>query len=169
MAEDRYANIATISVTFSAANTATFQELPTQLGIQSDRKTAVAMLIDQIDYFTTNAALLEMTTAGDSIHWMLSISNGIANFLDFADRRVLHTTFLHRADFGTAAGGQLVQIPITKQFFPPLVVAERSLYLGGTSVGLASAAVIHCRIYYRTVTLTDSQFLEISEVFRLVS
>lgn len=168
MAEDRYANIATITVVSSSANAITFAELRTNVGIDSSRNKAIAMIIDEIDYHPTVSSLLEMTTSGDRIDYGITISNAVDSLNDASDRRILHNGFLQRFDFGTAGSGQLTEVPLVYQFFPPIPTAERSLYLGIDTNGLTSAATLRVRIYYRTVELTNSEFLELAEVFRLV-
>lgn len=168
MATDKFANIATIEVTASAANTLTFQALQTGLGIRANRKSADAMIVDQIDYFPAGNSIAEMTTTSDQIAFALTISNAVGNLEDITDRRTLHSGSVRRLDFGTAAGGQLVRLPFRHQFFPPLITAEATIYLGTLSSGLASANVLRCRIYYRVVELSQGEFLELAEVFRLV-
>ena len=168
MAEDRWANIATVEVTQSAANAVTFAELRTNIGIQSDRKTAIAMLIDQIDYFPVGGAISLMTTSTDSLDMALTISDSVTDLFDVSDRRILHSTRLFRFDAGTAANANFLRFPLSQQFFPALITAERSLFLGLGSTGLAAGTTLRCRIYHRFVELSDSQFLEIAEVFRLV-
>ena len=165
---DKYANIATIGVTQSAANTLTYAELRTQVGIDSDRKSASALIIDEIDYMIANAAVEEMTAANDRIDFGLTISNAVANMATITDRRILHAGYILRHDQGTAASAWMTRMPIVAQFFPPIPTAERSLFLGMGSNGLATAGVLTCRIYYRIVQLTQGEFLELAEVFRLV-
>lgn len=167
MARDRFANLASIEVTLSAANALTFQELRTNVGIDADRNKATAMIIDEIDYQFLAADIAQMTTTGDSLNAGITISNS-ASLLDVTDTRVLNTVSLMRLDLGTAAGGVLFESPIVRQFFPPLIVGERSIFLGAISVGLAAAAVVRCRIYYRVEALTQGEFIELAEVFRLV-
>ena len=168
MAIDRFANIATILVTASGANTLTFQELRTQVGIESDRKSAQAMIVDEIDYMPNPGALNEMTVAADRIDFALTISNAVTDLNDITDRRILHSGYFLRTDFGTAAAAALQKMPFVFQFFPPLITAERSLFLAVNSVGLASAAQMRARIYHRIVRVSQSEFLELAEVFRLV-
>ncbi len=168
MAEDRFANIATLQITQTGANVISFSELRTNVGIASNRQSGIAMIIDEIDYMLGFAALQEMTTANDRIEFGLSISNAVDDLADITDRRVLHAGSLLRTDQGTAASAKFHKQPFSYQFFPPIITAERSLYLGMDSTGLASAGVLRCRIYYRTVELTQGQFLELAEVFRLV-
>jgi len=168
MAEDRFANIATFQVTESGANTLTFVELLTNAGIDADRNKATALLIDQIDYLPNGATAALMTSAGDTYQYGLTISNGVTNLIDPTDRRILHSGYVQRNDFGTAASAALMLYPHSYQFFPPLITAERRIYLGTTGTGLASATTMNARMYYRTETLTQAEFIELSEVFSLV-
>ena len=164
MAEDRYANIMSGTVNMSAANIITFLAINTGVGLQSKQ----GMLIDQIDYFPTITALGEMTTAGDTIQFGLTVSNGVTSLFDFTDRRVIHSAILGRVDFGTAASAQLQALPVTRQFFPALIVAEPTLYFAALTAGLASAATIRFRVYFRFIELTDRNILEIAQSFILV-
>ncbi|KKL26181.1 hypothetical protein LCGC14_2397880, partial [marine sediment metagenome] len=75
--------------------------------------------------------------------------------------------FLH--DIGKPASSALVRANQVYQFFPPLIMAERQISLGVISSSIASAARVRARIYYRTVHIDSSEFVEIAEVFRLVS
>lgn len=168
MASDKFANIATVEVTMSGANVLSFAELRTQVGINPDRKSAAALIIDEIDYLPGTASIGEMTTAADEILMAITISNAVTDIKDITDRRILHAGDLLRKDNGTAASAELVKLPLVHQFFPPLITAERSLYLGMDSVGLASAGILRCRIYHRVVQITQGEFLELAEVFRLV-
>ena len=127
------------------------------------------MIIDEIDYYFNTATWALMTAAGDYLRFGVTISNGVQDLSAVADRRILHTGEINRTDFGAAASGGLIRQPFVAQFFPPLIVAERQLYLGYVSQGLGTAVTCYVRIYYRTVRLTESELLEITEVFRLVS
>ena len=168
MAIDKYANIATIQVTMSALNVLTFQELTTQLGVLPRRTGAMAMLLDQVDYLPGAAAIGEMATAADTIQMALTISNAVPDLTDILDRRILSFASLLRTDLGVAASGVIIKLPITEQFFPPLITAEKSLFLGMSSGGLANPGVLRCRIYYRLVEISKDEMIELLEVFRLV-
>lgn len=167
MASDKYANIATIDVTMSALNVLTFAELRTQVGIEPDRQSANAMIIDQIDYFPTRAMIQEMTAGSDAIAAAITVSNAVSDIEDFSDRRILHSFVLHVQQL-SSVGAWFFTHPFSYQFFPPLITADRSLFLGAFSVGLASAGRIRARIYHRIVRVTQGEFIELAEVFRLV-
>ena len=166
---DRFANIMTFTVTESAAGTVTFAEVITNVGIDSARRSGVAILIDEIDYYIDIGTLSLMTTDGDDVIAAITISNNVPTLHAMNDRRILDGITITRQDYGVAAGGGLVVQPFVKQFFPPLIMAERSIYLGATGVGLATPATVSARIFYRTHQITAEEFVEIAEVFRLVS
>lgn len=168
MAADRFANLASIEVTMSAADTITFQELLTGVGISGDRESAVGMKIDEIDFYPGRASFALMTTAADHIFMGLTVSNNVTDLDDITDRRILATASLTRVDLGVAASGGLIKLPIIAQFFPPIITAERRIYLGCSSVGLASAITLRCRIYYRREKLTKAELLELAETHLLV-
>jgi len=168
MASDKYANIATVKVTESSADALTFAELRTQVGIEADRQAAQAMIIDEIDYMLSTATLAALDADGDRLAYAITISNAVTDLEDFADRRILHSGRVERRDAGVATSHVIHRQPIVFQFFPPLITAERSLYLGvkGTATGVAN--VLNARIYHRIVRITQGEFLELAEVFRLV-
>jgi len=164
MAEDRFANIFTVDLTMSGANALTFQEM--QFGITlRDR---IAIVIDELYYFPTAASLDEMTTLGDSLFWTISISDQPTDIRDLSDRRLLYTKQIKRNDFGTAAGAQLITLPLKESFSPPLIVLPNRIFLGMDTVGLASAARAFIRMHYRTVSITqDQQLIEVLEAFQM--
>lgn len=168
MATDKYANIATIQVVSQSANVLTFAELRTQVGIQPDRKTANALIIDEIDYLITATALAEFTANGDQARFAVTVSNSVTDLEDITDRRILHSGSFVRQDFGTAAAATVHKLPWVFQFFPPLITADRSLFLAVHSAGLASALTLRARIYHRVVEIKQTEFIELAEVFRLV-
>lgn len=169
MAVDKYANILTAELTMSAANVLSFTEISTGLGIEADRKSARAMIIDEIEYFPSVVdGLAHMTANTDQMMMGLTLSNAVTDIEDMSDRRILHMASLARHDAGTAATANYINLPWVYQFFPPLITAERKLYLAMDSVGSSAAMQGKARIYYRSVEITQADFIELAEVFRLV-
>ena len=168
MASDKYANIATLTATETSADTLSFAELRTQVGIDSDRKSANAIIIDEIDYMISTETLAALDADGDRISFGITVSNAVVNIEDFSDRRILHSGRIERRDFGTAAAGWIFQQPIVFQFFPPLISADRSLFLAVKGAATGIANILRARIYHRVVRISQSEFIELAEVFRLV-
>ncbi len=166
---DRFANVASIRVTESAASTLTFALLNTNMGFIGRRDQALAMVIDEVQFHITPAAIGELNAEGDSIGIALTVSDLVTDLLDLTDRRIIAQKQWVRADYGTAASGETLVTPLEKQFFPPFITAERSLYLGIAGISMASAIVAQCRILFRVETLQAAELVELSEVFRLTS
>jgi len=164
---DRFANVASIQTLQTGANVITFAPLATNMGFLGRRDQALAMAIDEIQYSPLSGNFPLMTAANDNIIMGITISDQVTDLEDLTDRRVIDFALLQRMDFGTAASGQIIESPLRKQFFPPMITAERTLYLGVDSSGLASAITCRARILYRVETLTGAELVELSEVFRL--
>ena len=164
---DRFANVASIQVVQSAANTLTVASLATNMGFLGRRDQALAMAIDEIQYSPGTVTIAEMTAGADNVEMALTNNDQVTDLQDLTDRRLLDFMSLQRQDFGTAAGGAFMELPKRKQFFPPLITAERTLYLIVNSAGLASANTMRIRILFRVETLTGAELVELAEVFRL--
>jgi len=164
---DRFANVASIEVTMSAANTLTFASLATNMGFLGRRDQALAMIIDEIQYAQGLAAGAEMTANNDSISMALTDSTDPTNLEDLTDRRILDFHSLQTLLAGAVVSQAFLFQPQRKQFFPPLITAARTLHLAMTSVGLANPQTGRIKILYRVETLTGAELVELSEVFRL--
>ena len=160
--EDRFANVAAGEVVMSAANALTFTELLTGVSLGQ----GVGMLIDQIDYYPTEATAAEMATSADALVMGVTTSNDLTDLDDYKDRRIVHVI---RSEIQmTTSGAVYMKWPEVAQFFPPLILAAPRLYLAVDTSAYAAAATVRFRIYFRYVSLTPQQYLELAEAFLLV-
>jgi len=166
---DRFANIASIEVVESAANTLTFASLATNMGFIGRRDQALAMVIDELQWAPNPGAMNDLIAITDLIQLALTVSNSVTDLTDLTDRRILANKLIGMHIVGTATAISQWQLPIDKQFFPPLITAERTLYLGVQGVSLAGAVTAQLRILFRVETLTSGELVELAEVFRLTS
>ena len=162
---DKYANMANASVEVTAGALA-FTELLT--GISLGQGTGI--IIDQIDYYINPNMLADFDTDVDTLRIAWTASNSITS-IDTDQKSVIHTIAAMRIDFGTSVTDEsrtaLVFMPITKQFFPPIIVAAPRLYLAATGdAGLTGS--VKSRVYFRYVKLSSQEYLEIAESFVLV-
>lgn len=166
---DKFANVASIEVTLTSANILTYAPLATNMGFLGRRDQALAMAIDEIQYSPGRIGVGLMTTTADAIIMALTDTNTNAalDLQDMTQRTILDFASLVRLDLGTAAGGQIIELPMRKQFFPPLITAQRTLYLAVLSVGLANPITSTLKILFRVETLTGAELVELSESFRL--
>ena len=163
--QDKYANLASLALTMSAADTETFGELLTGISLGQGR----GMLIDQIDYYFDQGTIALMVGVGDEmlVGWT---SSAQASALGFARRTTIHAMNLNQGPvIGTpASAGGLVRQPFIHQFNPPIVVAAPRLFLAAASASLGTAGIVSSRIYFRYITLTALEYLELAETFVLV-
>ena len=164
MAEDRFANVFTAEVVQSATNVLTFGEMVFGITLR-DR---VAVVIDELYFYLSAAGLALMTAVSDSISMGITVSDQVSDITDLADRRILYTQILIRADFGTAAAAQFIRMPLKESFSPPVLALPNRFYFGVDSAGLASVLTARLRMHFRTEKITqDQQLIEVLETFQL--
>lgn len=161
--EDRFANVAAVRVTETAANTLTFAEMLTGISLGQ----GVGMIIDQIDYSPAPSVLGDLVAAGDVIHMGITTSDDINDLSARSDRRILHQMALLALQVGTVVSLSVEKTPYVHQFFPPMIIAAPRVYLAVVGTSLAAPAVVDIRIYFRYITLTPQQYLELAESFIL--
>lgn len=162
---DKYTNLIVHSVTCSAANTLTFSEINVGLNLFDK----IGLLVERLEFEPSNAAMGEMTTAGDGITLALSSSNALANLLP-NQAEIISSIEVIRLDLGVAASGWLTEKSFMRNFSGlsggGLLIPPKPLYFGINTGGLASAATAYLRIYFTIVQLTDSEYLELLETRR---
>ena len=154
--EDRFANILMAKVTASSANAITFKEILTGISLGM----GIGMLIDQIDYFVPKATVADLVTTSDALRIAFAVSDGLTAF-EADDRQVIHMTEI--ALTLTTSGVVAIKSPLSYQFFPPIIRAAPRLFLGVDSDGLAAAAVVYARMYFRYIDLSSQEYLELAE------
>lgn len=166
--ESRFAKIARVSVLQSAANTMTFSEFQTGVGLQTGaaRGKGLAMLVDQIDYYVANL-LAAAAGAADIVRYGITTSNQVTSLADFDDQRLLHMG--ERSWRFLTSGSNSELQPHTFQFFPALIWAEPTLFAASDGSSLAAAADVNIRIYYRLVELDQQLIFEVAQQFRIIS
>jgi len=166
---DRFANFASIEVVQTSANSLTFASLATNMGFLGRRDQALAMVIDEIQYSPGRTGAALMTAANDHITLALTTSDQITDLEDLTDNRLLDFHEIFMQVIGTPTAIAFIEFPFRKQFFPPIITAERTLFVAIRTAGLASAVTSRIRILFRVETLTGAELVELSEVFRLTS
>jgi len=166
---DRFANIASLRVVQSAANTLTFASLATNMGFIGRRDQALAMVIDEIQWHIDDVTMDGLVAAADRVMLALCVSNSLTDITDYTDRRILALYEIGCTLAGTAGNAFIHEQPAVKQFFPPLITAERTLFLAVDGNSIPATVTAQCRILFRVETLTAGELVELAEVFRLTS
>lgn len=164
---DKFANIAAVSVTESAAGTATFTKFAFPFSIMDK----MALLISRIEYSFGN--IVQLNTSGDYIIAGLTVSNTLTDLSTQSDSQIIDSSKLLRQDIGTAASGQLYSLPVIKDFanLPGggLLVAPNPLYAGIISSGAGGVTVAWLRMYYTYLELDTDEYWQLVESRRVIS
>jgi len=159
---DKYSNILTQAITMSAANTLTFQEV--SIGLSLFDKAGI--LLSRIEYEPVGSAISEMTADADSITLAVTASNTIAA-LTITQQAVIHRMTLRRSDFGTAASGSYLTLPIVSDFASlpggGLLITPKPWYVAMDTSGLNSAASGTVRFFFTVMKMTSEQYFELLE------
>lgn len=166
-ATDKFANLAVIGVTESAANTLTFKKLET--GISLFEK--MAWIIHRIEYYVE---VLAAAFNGDADFLDLGISTtDQLTAVSFSNNAVVDKLEVQRSDFGAAAVAILQQKPLYKDFtnLPGggLILPPNPLYGFICGGGLASARSATIRLFYTNYPLSADEYWELVESRRLIS
>ena len=162
---DVYTNLASATVTESAAGVLTFVELATGISLGQ----GTGMLIDQVDYDWSPGAIGNIVAVNDRVAAAWFTSNAPTG-ITLTDRRLIHMSqlFVEPVIGAAASGGRPFQTPVVHQFFPAIIIAAPRLYLAVLSNSLAAPAQVSSRLYFRYIDLTDKEYLELAETFILV-
>lgn len=159
---DIYANIVNRSITMSAANTITFEEIDVGLNIFDK----VGLLLHRFDVEINNATKIELNASADELDIALTQSNQVSE-LTYDERAVIDKMKLSAHTVGTAATYRLEPQPYTIDWTDlpggGLLIAPRPLYLAADSIGFGAAAYATTRIYFTIVQLKPEEYFEILE------
>lgn len=159
---DKYSNMMVKSISMSAANTLSFDEV--DIGLSLFDK--VGLQVQRIEYTINKGTLAEMTAANDTIEMALTTNDGISA-ITTDDRSVIHMYRLRRLDAGTAGNAVFFEQPVVFDFSSlsggGLLITPRPLYVAMDTSGLASAGTAYLRIFFTVVKLQDSEYFELLE------
>lgn len=169
-ATDKFANMATISVVESAANTLTFKKLET--GISLSEK--VAWVIHRIHYTVASLEAAVFNGDTDTLFFGIGVNNTWSGTPAIDEPTIIDYNAVSRLDFGAAASGGLVKARpwIERDFMGlpggGLIVPPVPLFLYAKGNGLVSAETVTCRIWYTLLQLSTEDYWELVEARRVI-
>lgn len=163
-AVDQFANIASIGVTESAANTLTFKKLETGISLMDK----AAWVISRIEYYLSNLTLTQFADDGDMLDIGLVTRNNLTNIVNPADPAVVDYLTVVYMETGALSGFAFNFIPqVVKDFASlpggGLVVPPNPLYLAAKGTGCAAANSITARIYYTILELVPDDMWQLMQ------
>lgn len=165
--EDRYANLAAMTVTQTVLNTDVYGSFNFPFSIMDK----IGLIISRIEYQPT--ALNQLDADQDSILCAITVANNVADPHDVTDPRLVdYVSFIKRMD-AAPTSSFLEQIPVVKDFSTlpggGLLVAPNPMYLLVHTGG--AAAVMGCRVrfWYTWFTMAPDEYWELVESRRVVA
>lgn len=163
---DLFSNKAYGSVTESAANTLTFNEITTNVNVFDK----VAWIISRMEWYLTPATVNLIIGAGDSLQMALTASQNITTLgLDNAAVIDMHQLSFYSL---SAVGFKIWDMPIIRDFSTlpggGMIVAPRPLYVGLVGVSLATVASAEVRISFQQKVLSPDEYIELVDFYRIV-
>lgn len=159
---DAFSNMIVRSITLSAANVLTFEDLNIGFTIL-DR---AALKIERLEYDVPSATFNLLTAGLDSLEFGLTTSNNLSD-LDPAQQEVIDAERILRQDIGTPGNTVYQMFPLVKDLTNlsggGLLVAPKPLYFAGNSESIASAATFKLRMFFTIVQLQQTEYIELLE------
>jgi len=146
------------SVTLSAANTLTFDQVSFAVGLFQ----GVAMLMHRILWKPASAFLRELTANTDQCIFALTTTNRLTTLEDSTDPSVI----AYYKIVGMGAGVEPIHLPLITDFSTlpggGKLVAANPIFLAAVSSGYAAAlGPVLAQIDFTFVNLSDAQYLEV--------
>ena len=163
-AKDVFPNLAAARTLLSAANTLTFTQVLTGVNLGA----GVGMLIDKVQFYPDNASIGLMADDSDELMFAITTSNLLTDLTTMTDRRILLMKRILGNLVGVAANFEHYELPFEMSFTPPLIFASPQLFIAGDSTGLAAPMTFDTRLYFRYITLTAQEYIELAEQFILL-
>lgn len=165
---DKFANVAYMRVTESAAGTLTWAALNMANNLMGEK---FAIVIHRAETFFSTMANLNSTN--DFVRMAITVSQTITDITDFSQPELLWYDRTMRIDYGTAATGILDKVPNIRDFTAlpggGLLVPADRLYIAVESSGAAAAMSAYARIFYTVMPLDVSDYWELIEARRIMT
>ena len=164
---DKYANVAAIDLTESAANTLTTAKFAFPFSIMDK----MGILISRVEYELANLSSVLAASADQIIAGL--VAGTAPDMTNPADPLVIDTYKTTRLDFGAAASGVVVQQPFIKDFSTlpggGILVAPNPLYVAILGVSAGAAGRVKVRLFYTYFEMSTDEYWQLVESRRIIS
>jgi hypothetical protein len=166
---DKFAQLAYLTATETAANTLTFAKLEVATGALLGKQ-KYGMVLHRIQFNLSIGTRKLILDEDDALRVAITTSSGISG-IDLDNVDVVDNIVWGRSRYGTAASGWENIMPVVHDFANMggiLVPADR-LYLAVVGTSLASAASASCRIWYTMRELSVDEYWDLVEARRIIT
>lgn len=165
---DKYANMAAMGLTESAANTQTSAKFAFPFSIMDK----MGLIIQRIEYDFVNI-LAALNSSGDRMTLAVTSASAVTDIMLQSDPMIIDSVKMSRYDFGTAASGFLLRQPYVKDFSSlpggGILVAPNPLYFMIQGSGAGAACQASIRLYYTYMEMATDEYWQLVESRRVIS
>lgn len=159
---DKFVNVLSQTITQSAVNTITFQEINVGLNIFDK----VGMIIHQVRVAVATASMNEMLVNGDVFRFSIVTSNLLTS-ITLEQPAVVDSFNLNVIPHGTPASAEIQKNPFIIDYTSlpggGLLVTPRPLYLALDTSGFSAVASASVRFFFTVVDLKPEEYFELLE------
>lgn len=164
---DNFTSQAVFYVVETAANTLTFEKLETGLSVYDK----IGWVIQRAEWELGVASLAYFNGTGDHITFALTITNSLTGLSD-ENPAIIAIDRIVRTDLGTAASGLLRPTKIVRDFSTlsggGILTLPNPIYCGLQGNGLTNAASVVCRLYFKAIELSDTDYFNLVQARQLL-
>lgn len=157
---DQYANRAFISITMSAANTLTFEQIRFGVGLFQ----GIALVLHRIEWHPGVASLQEVVAAADIMKLAVTNRDDLTS-IAAQSQNVLVRKVLSIRLVGAIVSMLSDEIPYVSDFSDlpggGLIIPPNPLFLAMDTAGFAAAGTLEVVMYYTFKALSDADYLEL--------
>jgi hypothetical protein len=157
---DAYVNRALKTVTMSAANTLTFEQIQFGVGLFQ----GVAMVVNRVEWHLPFATLSELVGNADVIELAITNRDDLTA-LTPNNQSVLAYDMIRSIAVGAVVSLEHLVMPLITDFSSlaggGLIIPANPIYAGITTAGFAAAAQVNVIMYFTFKQLTDAEYIEL--------
>lgn len=157
---DVFGNRAFKTVTQSAANAITFEQIQFGVGLFQ----GVALVLSRVEWFPPAATLQEIVAGTDDFQMAICNRDDLAT-LSATNQSVMVLKHVAPVVAGAAANLQDIELPLISDLSTipggGLIMPSNPIYLGIDSIGAANPLVCNAILYFVFRQLTDSEYVEL--------
>jgi hypothetical protein len=144
-------------VTMTGADVLTFGTIDFGISIFQN----LGILVQCIEVLPYNAAFRELAAVTDAFFWALTNSNALTDIFIDGDPRIYLSGAIAAMGADTTPYQRPIRYDFTNFSGGGVLVPPRPLYWGLDTAGYAAAASSYFRLWYRTVELSQAEYLEL--------
>jgi hypothetical protein len=165
---DLYVNRAFGSVTETAANTLTFEQIHFGTSIREK----MALVIHRIRYRFARGEMNKILDDSDGINMAITRSENITT-IGAGEPAVIDNAVINLLDFGTPANAYAYSADFMTRDFSTLpggglIAPAKPIFIAVQGVSLASAVTLNCTMYFTFKMLKPQEYWELVETMRVI-